>query len=324
MNEILNYYLKTISSKSLSLKKKGILVDKPWALIDKEGEIQKLIFKRDNGLILSKNGKVKEGSWEYFPEAMALLIDRVDDKLLLKEQFIDENVIILKIDGSNNDFIALANENSLPDYNIPRYFNTLRCKELKIKEISVFSGIRAHIIDALTIDLYNNPESLIGKKVEEIDDLYRPQKLENGHYMTFDTNLSFYVKNDYIVRIAKNLKLGSKEGLEILIEDGNEFYKQDNLNKIVRINGQLISDTRLIDKHNYIYTIKESKIEKLSILMEYLLKSGITITVEQNNLKRISSGDRIVASNPINPIPDGTYRIKGKLKRLIIRDCIIQ
>ncbi|HUX53327.1 MAG TPA: hypothetical protein VMV56_02815 [Williamwhitmania sp.] len=324
MNEILNYYIKTFAEKSLSLKKKGILVDKPWALIDQEGEIQKLIFKRDNRLILSKNGKVKEGSWEYFPEAMALLIDRVDDKLLLKEQFIDENVIILKIDGTNNEFIALANENSLPDYNIPSYFNTIRCKELKIKEISIYNGIRVHIIDASTIDLSNNPEHLIGKEVEEIDDLYRPKKLENGHYMTYDSHLSFYIKNNYIVKVAKNLRLGSKKGMEILIEDGNEFFKEENISKVVRINGQLISDTRLIDKHNYIYTIKESKIEKLSIMVDYSLNKGITIKVEQNNLKKISSGDRIVASNPINPIPDGTYRIKGKLKRIKIKDCVIQ
>src|SRR5690554_439305 len=97
MNEILRYFTNSLSNKTLSLKKKGVLIEKPWTLIDDDGEIQKLIFKRDKGLILSKNGVVSEGNWDYYPEARALLIDRQTDKLLLKEQFIDNNVLILKI-----------------------------------------------------------------------------------------------------------------------------------------------------------------------------------------------------------------------------------
>ncbi|MGI6677873.1 MAG: hypothetical protein ACOX2Q_02000 [Dehalobacterium sp.] len=96
MNEILNYFVKSLAAKSLTLKKKSVLIEKPWTLVDNDGEIQKLIFRRDKGLILSKNGKVTEGAWDYYPEARALLIDRSTDKLLLKEQFIDDNVLILK------------------------------------------------------------------------------------------------------------------------------------------------------------------------------------------------------------------------------------
>ena len=134
MNDILRYFTNTLSNKTLSLKKKGLLIEKPWTLIDDDGEIQKLIFKRDKGLILSKNGIVSEGNWDYYPEAKALLIDRQTDKLLLKEQFIDNNVLILKKDGTTNDFFALANENTLPDLNIPEYLNSLKIKEFKIKE----------------------------------------------------------------------------------------------------------------------------------------------------------------------------------------------
>jgi len=76
MNEFLKYFTNSLSNKSLSLKKKGVLIDKPWTLIDDDGEIQKLIFKKDKGLILSKNGVATEGHWDYYPEAKALLIDR--------------------------------------------------------------------------------------------------------------------------------------------------------------------------------------------------------------------------------------------------------
>ncbi len=72
-------YLKSISKQlrnySASLDKISILLDKPWAIIDEEFEMQKLIFKKNKELILSKNGEAIVGKWDYFPEAKSLLID---------------------------------------------------------------------------------------------------------------------------------------------------------------------------------------------------------------------------------------------------------
>jgi hypothetical protein len=70
------YFLSNIASKNQNFAVKKILVDKLWALIDSDGEIQKLIFKNDNGLILSKNGKVVTGTWEYFPNSRVFLIQK--------------------------------------------------------------------------------------------------------------------------------------------------------------------------------------------------------------------------------------------------------
>ena len=90
-------------------------MDKPWALIDSDLEIQKLIFKKNNELILSKDGQVKIGKWDYFPEAKSLLIDREEDKILCNEAFIDDAVLVLKMDGTSNNYFVLANENIIPD-----------------------------------------------------------------------------------------------------------------------------------------------------------------------------------------------------------------
>jgi hypothetical protein len=50
--------LKSISAQlknhSATLYKTNILAEKPWALIDEEFEVQKLIFKRNNELVLSR------------------------------------------------------------------------------------------------------------------------------------------------------------------------------------------------------------------------------------------------------------------------------
>lgn len=56
---------------SASLDKQSLLIDKPWAVIDSDFEIQKLIFRKNKELIMSKNGQVIMGKWDYLPEVNA-------------------------------------------------------------------------------------------------------------------------------------------------------------------------------------------------------------------------------------------------------------
>lgn len=324
MNEIFDYYIKTFSSRTLSLKKKGILVDKPWALIDNDGEVQKLIFKRDNGLILSKNGKVKEGRWDYFPEAMALLIDRLEDKILLKEQFIDDNVLILKIDGTKNDFFALANENTISDYNIPAYLNSLRCKEFKIKEIKTYSGRTVQVFDSFHGISDYDRIYFVGKKIEEIDNMFKPCDLADGYYMTKDKSRTFYVKNGCISNVTKNLTIGLINGKDLQIEDGNDYSVKDNINKVVKIDGNEVVDSIILDNRNFIFEIKESQINKIFLLVDYLLKNGTSIKIEQKKYNKITKGDRVIDSKPSFPLLDGEYKIKGKWSKIKVKNSIVQ
>jgi hypothetical protein len=209
MDAILSDLLNSLYNYTSSLKKRGILVDKPWALIDNEEELQKLIFKKNKSLILSKNGQVIDGSWDYYPKARAILIDRKTDKLLLKEQYIDDNVIILKKDGTENDFFALANENTLPDLDIPKYLNSLlylyikpkiektKIEKPNIKKIKLLSGeyIKIHAPDL------GNYE---GKKVDKIDNSNNTVPIEDGRYLSEKKHLTFNIKNGYIKSVKIN------------------------------------------------------------------------------------------------------------------------
>lgn len=324
MNEILNYYVNTFSYKTLSLKKKGILVDKPWALVDSDGEIQKLIFKRDKSLILSKNGKVKEGKWDYFPEAMALLIDRVDDKLLLKEQFIDENVLILKMDGTNNQFFALSNENTITDYDILKYLNSLKNIEFKILEVKILGDRTFQIYHALYGDTDRNNIFFMGKEIVELDNSYITKKIENGSYVTNSKKNTIYVKDGIIDKFTINLVYKLLDGRDFVIEDGKGYAMTSNINKEVKINGAKVIESKLTDDSNYVYEIKDGRISKIMVIVEYILKNGSTIKIEQNNFSKISKGDVIVDSKPIFPLPDGIYRIKGTLKNIKVENNIIK
>ncbi|MDG5799231.1 hypothetical protein QA597_02520 [Marinilabiliaceae bacterium ANBcel2] len=320
MNNIASYFLKSLASSSESLKKKGILVEKPWAFIDDDGKIQKLIFKRNNGLILSKNGQVKEGSWEYFPEAKSLLINRGSDKLLLNEQFIDDNVLILKKDGTENDFFTLANENTIPDYNIPKYLNSIKCKELKIEERKLFNG---NIIQIHRAKNSRHLSDMHGNKVELIDTNFNPIDISDGEYLSHNREISFRVDNGRINSICLNMIKELSDGKSIEIENGGNDYMFENINKRVTINGSPISDSRLFDDQNLVYEIKESRIAKILVVKEYELKDGTIIKIEQSGFTFIKKGDKIVEATPIFPLPDGKYKIKGQWGKIKVKNCTI-
>jgi len=125
MKLYLSNIIKRLNQFSASLDKQEIFVDKPWVFIDENSNQQKYIFKRDGSLIMSLNGQVTLGKWEYIPEAKSLLIDRVQDKILLNQNFIDSAVMVLKKDGFKDDYFILANEILIPDLDVTIYLKNL-------------------------------------------------------------------------------------------------------------------------------------------------------------------------------------------------------
>jgi len=59
------------------------------------------IFRANNKLLISENGRVEKGSWEYLGN-QSLLLETKDESFLLKHGFFDENVIALKLDSTDN------------------------------------------------------------------------------------------------------------------------------------------------------------------------------------------------------------------------------
>ena len=317
MKDILKYYAKILTAYTLTLKKTEILIDKPWALIDDDGQLQKLIFRRNNRLILSKNGAVIEGTWEYIPEAKALLINRGADKILLKEQFIDDNVLIMKKDGTENDFYALANENTIIDYNVPQYLNSLRCKNLFIKEVKLTSGLKLSVHNGYSyLDIQND--------VEFLDDDFNPRNVPDGIYVTENKNRTLYIKNSKIELVKENAVEILEHGETIEIPEGYEHAPVYNINKKITVNGKPVLNGKFKTSGNHIYEIRESTIVNVVFHNSYNLKNGFKIVIEQKSNSRINKGDIILECEPISSIPDGIYGIKGKwFKKIKVSDSIV-
>lgn len=86
-----------------------LLKNQNWVLIDDSNNIKVVfIFRDNNQVLISKNGKVKTERWEYLG-GNNLLIAIDDESYLFKHAFLDENIFALKLD-SKTEFVFLINE----------------------------------------------------------------------------------------------------------------------------------------------------------------------------------------------------------------------
>lgn len=315
MNDILQYFVSSLANKTLTLKKKGLLVDKPWTLVNEEGHLQKLIFRRDNTLILSHDGVVKEGTWEYLPEAHSLLVDRVSDKLLLNEKYLDENVLILKRDGTQDDFFALANQNTIADLDIPKYLYSLHLDNHNISEKNLYGGRKLQIIDGQKV---SEIDDYTGKSVKWVNLQYQSQIVEDGSYLSADRNETLTIQSGIIQSVKKNLLKVFDDGTQLEIVEGSE-NEEYNIGKAATLNGVPVDNMSLQSK-NFLYRIVGGSVKRVSHLNTHYLKDGTSLMVEQLQFTRLSAGDRIL--QPI--LPDGDYKLKGRLWKISIKDNVVQ
>jgi hypothetical protein len=211
--------VKSLENLSKTLDETSILIDKPWALIDSDNTIQKLIFKKDKTLILSKDGQVVMGKWDYLSESKSLLINRGNDIILCNKGFLDEGVMVLKMDGTNNNFFVLANENVIPDLDAYTYLKKLRYKNLNIVTKKLKDGRILEIFKSIESD---NNHARVGNRVTiELDNVC------DGTYRNENSNIKYVIRNSKIASIIYEMTYKTKNGFEIMIEQKyQEFYSK--------------------------------------------------------------------------------------------------
>ena len=87
-----------------------LLTNQHWVVIDDIGNNKNVyIFRTNNDLLISQNGKVEKAKWEYLGNN-SLLIGKKEESYLFKHGFFDENILALKVD-SRDEYAFLINEN---------------------------------------------------------------------------------------------------------------------------------------------------------------------------------------------------------------------
>ena len=128
MKEYIYSLLPRLSQYSKSLNNSAILVDHPWIFINDDGQKSKFVFRPNNDLLVSVQGEVKKGRWEYLPALNALLIEQSGHSQLFSQGFVNTGLLVLNRDETNDMFI-LVNQNLIPDLDVVKYLGSLMLSE---------------------------------------------------------------------------------------------------------------------------------------------------------------------------------------------------
>lgn len=308
MKIYLQNIVKDLKQFSESLDKQTMLINKPWALIDSELGIQKLIFKKNKELILSKDGQVTEGKWDYFPEAKSLLIDRGFDKILCNETYIDDSILVLKMDGIKDDFFVLANENNIPDLDAYAYLRRLYYNKY---------GIQTTLLsDDRNLQIKPNYNDTIGiGSVVTIDE----SSTQDGSYLTKDGSQKIYVQNNKIFEIKYFKKYKLENGNDLIVEQNNKYSIE--VGCTVSIQNKQISDGEYLIEKGYkkLYIIG-NQIARISYMKKYNVVNSTQVLIEQNTEDEFEKGDKVWMDG--EDAKDGKYRI-NECPNFIVQNGVI-
>lgn len=133
-----------------------VITNKHWLLIDEDNSAKTVFIFREknNQLLISKNGKIEKGTWEYLGND-TLIIDRANGSYLFRQGFIDDSVLALKIDGTQ-EYALLVNERKIEEL----YLNSIE---------NILSFLRKEYIDEIHKRVINVPSSIPKRNVPKTE-----------------------------------------------------------------------------------------------------------------------------------------------------------
>jgi len=124
---------------SKKLDNLATLQNQNWLLINEFSNQKTVYIFRENGqLLISENGIVNKGTWEYINKK-TIMIDSAQGTLLLNHGFLDDYILVLKLDGvegyaffvnESKTNIELRNFDSVISFLYKRYIS----KEIQISK----------------------------------------------------------------------------------------------------------------------------------------------------------------------------------------------
>jgi hypothetical protein len=279
MLRLLKSLLPRIKSYSKDIEESGLLLNKPWALVSETDSFQKFIFKANNQLILSKDGDVSIGKWEFFSDANALLIEQDDSKGLYTRDYMDEALCILHKDGKNDAFFILVNEAIIKDLNFMDYL---------INRFPGFVTSEGDIASDRPESSQPNPEKKEKQRSKEA-----PIADKDKHFC------ELVLRDEIIVSIkflSKNTELIGAKAF---------------------CNGQIVQDGIYTDLNTqFAYEIMNGIVLHKYWVRHYVLTGNREITIYQRNGLEYNVGD-MVKVNGETP-EDGHYRLKMSLRLRVV------
>ena len=109
MKTFLSDIIPKIQKYSQKLDNLALLTNQHWIVIDEVSNSKTVyIFRSNNDLLISVNGKVQKARWEFLGND-SLLIETKDEMLMFKHGFFNKEILALQLDGQQG-FALLLNE----------------------------------------------------------------------------------------------------------------------------------------------------------------------------------------------------------------------
>jgi len=119
------------------------------------------------------------------------------------------------MDGTNNNFFVLANENIVPDLDVYTYLKKLRYRNLNI--------ISRKLTDGKTLEIIIGENEYEGPKIG-MNVTIEAEYVSDGIYKTEEWNRKYVVKNSMIASIIHEVTYKTKDGIEIMVEQKIQEY----------------------------------------------------------------------------------------------------
>ena len=88
------------------------LCGKAWLVFNNSGDREVYIFKEDGSLIISINGNITRGSWQYLSENNSIAISASNQEYMVHPAFLDNILFALQVDGTENYAFLIDQKNA--------------------------------------------------------------------------------------------------------------------------------------------------------------------------------------------------------------------
>lgn len=95
-----------------NLDAKTILCNKSWQIFNDTGEKELYIFQENGDILLSTNGIVSQGKWQYIYANKSILISVKENSYMLHPSFSINNIMAMNLDGTER-YMLMIEEQSL-------------------------------------------------------------------------------------------------------------------------------------------------------------------------------------------------------------------
>lgn len=89
------------------------LCGKAWQVFNNSGDKEVYIFQEDGSLIISINGNITRGSWQYLSVYNSIAISASNQEYMVHPAFLDNILFALQVDGTENYAFLIDQQNAL-------------------------------------------------------------------------------------------------------------------------------------------------------------------------------------------------------------------